>query len=84
MTLALARDKLAYTQDQLERLSAQVRVGDLTPVMEMYEDEIRRPLRSALMGSLLRNVFVQVQKAKVSSSLKCAFHAELTNASGRH
>ncbi|KAI4524433.1 NCA2-domain-containing protein [Schizophyllum commune Loenen D] len=65
MTLALARDKLAYTQDQLERLSAQVRVGDLTPVMEMYEDEIRRPLRSALTGSLLRNVFVQVQKAKV-------------------
>ena len=72
MTLALARDKLAYTQDQLERLSAQVRVGDLTPVMEMYEDEIRRPLRSALTGSLLRNVFVQVQKAKVCSSPKCA------------
>lgn len=72
MTLALARDKLAYTQDQLERLSAQVRVGDLTPVMEMYEDEIRRPLRSALTGSLLRNVFVQVQKAKVCSYPKCA------------
>lgn len=65
MTLALARDKLSYTQAQLDNLSAQVRVGDLTPVMEMYEEDIRRPLRSVLAGSLLRNVFVQVQKAKV-------------------
>ncbi|TRM60545.1 ATP synthase regulation protein NCA2-domain-containing protein [Schizophyllum amplum] len=60
MTLALARDKLSYTQAQLDNLSAQVRVGDLTPVMEMYEEDIRRPLRSVLAGSLLRNVFVQV------------------------
>ncbi|KAL1744523.1 ATP synthase regulation protein NCA2-domain-containing protein [Schizophyllum fasciatum] len=65
MTLALARDKLAYTQEQLNDLSAKVRVGDLTPVMEMYEEQIRSPLRSAVTGSLLRNVFVQVQKAKV-------------------
>lgn len=66
MTLALARDKLQYNEDQLAALSKQIRLGDMTPVMEVYEEDIRKPLRSAIGGTLLRNVFIQVQKAKVS------------------
>ncbi|KDR79488.1 hypothetical protein GALMADRAFT_243589 [Galerina marginata CBS 339.88] len=65
MTLALARDSLHYSPTQLEALSEQVRMGDLTPVMQAYEEDIRSPLRSALTGTLLRNAFIQVQKAKV-------------------
>ncbi|KAF8895348.1 ATP synthase regulation protein NCA2-domain-containing protein [Infundibulicybe gibba] len=65
MTLSLARDELHYGPEQLAALSQQIRVGDLTPVLQLYEEDIRRPLKSALTGTLLRSVFIQVQKAKV-------------------
>lgn len=65
MTLSLARDALNYTPSQLEVLAEQVKVGDLTPVMQLYEEDIRTPLHSALRGTLMRNAFIQVQKAKV-------------------
>jgi nuclear control of ATPase protein 2 len=65
MTLSLAKDELHYGPEQLVTLSKQIKVGDLTPVLELYEEDIKRPLKSALTGTLLRSVFVQVQKAKV-------------------
>jgi nuclear-control-of-ATPase protein 2 len=65
MTLALAKDKLNYSQDQLASLSKQIRLGDLTPVLEIYEEDIKNPVKSAVTGTLLRSVFVQIQKAKV-------------------
>jgi len=65
MTLSLARDELRYDSQQLNALAQKIRVGDLTPIMEIYEEDIRRPLRSAMMGSLLRGLFIQIQKAKV-------------------
>ncbi|KAI0789783.1 NCA2-domain-containing protein [Abortiporus biennis] len=65
MTLSLARDKLGYTPEQMNALSQQIRVGDLTTVMQIYEDDIKTPLKSAIGGTLLRTLFVQVQKAKV-------------------
>ena len=65
MALALARDSLKYTPTELEMLATRVRMGDLTPVMEIYEEDIRTPFRSALTGTLLRNLFIQIQKAKV-------------------
>ena len=68
MTLSLARDKLNYTPEQMVALSQQLRTGDLTAVMQIYEDDIRNPLRSAVGGTLLRTLLVQVQKAKVRRS----------------
>ncbi|KAJ3557126.1 hypothetical protein NM688_g1633 [Phlebia brevispora] len=65
MALSLAKDKLNYTPAQMTALSQQIRTGDLTSVMQIYEDDIRSPLRSALGGTLLRTLLVQVQKAKV-------------------
>ncbi|KAI0076305.1 NCA2-domain-containing protein [Panus rudis PR-1116 ss-1] len=65
MTLALAKEKLNYGPEQLDALARQIRLGDLTPVMQIYEDDIKSPLRSAIGGTLLRTLFVQVQKAKV-------------------
>lgn len=71
MTLSLAKDTLHYTTSQLEVLAQQVRIGDLTPVLQAYEEDIRTPLRSALTGTLLRNAFIQVQKAKVREIFIC-------------
>lgn len=69
MTLSLAKDKLNYTPEQMAALSQQLRGGDLTTVMQIYEDDIRSPLRSAVGGTLLRTLLVQVQKAKVGQSV---------------
>ncbi|KAL4080901.1 NCA2-domain-containing protein [Scleroderma citrinum] len=65
MSLALARDKLGYDQEQLSSLSRQIRLGDFTPVLRLYEEDIKSPVKSVLTGNLLRTLFVQVQKAKV-------------------
>jgi nuclear-control-of-ATPase protein 2 len=69
MTLSLAKDELHYGPEQLATLSKQIKVGDLTPVLQLYEEDIKSPLKSALTGTLLRSVFVQVQKAKVIKEL---------------
>ncbi|EIW81016.1 nuclear control of ATP synthase 2 [Coniophora puteana RWD-64-598 SS2] len=65
MSLSLAQEKLKYTSEQLDELSRQIRTGDLTTVLRLYEEDIKTPLRSAVGGSLIRSVLVQVQKAKV-------------------
>ena len=69
MPLALAAEKLQYSIPQLEALARQVQMGDLTAVMQIYEEEIKSPLKSAMQGSLLRSLFIQVQKAKVRNGV---------------
>ena len=68
MALSLARDKLNYSPAQLDDLSNKLRLGDLTPILQIYEEDIKSPVRSAVSGTLLRSLFVQVQKAKVRFS----------------
>ncbi|KAF8627426.1 hypothetical protein AX17_006241 [Amanita inopinata Kibby_2008] len=65
MALSLAKDELHYGTEQLQDFSQKIRVGDLTPILELYEEDIKHPMKSALLGTLLRSVFIQVQKAKV-------------------
>jgi nuclear-control-of-ATPase protein 2 len=65
MTLSLARDKLNYSPAQLDDLSNKLRLGDLTPILILYEENIKRPFRSTIHGTLLRSAFIQIQKAKV-------------------
>ncbi|KAK0504000.1 NCA2-domain-containing protein [Armillaria luteobubalina] len=65
MTISLAKDHLHYGPDELAELSKQVKLGDITPVLKLYETDIRSPLRSVITGNLLRTLFIQVQKAKV-------------------
>ncbi|KAF9242521.1 NCA2-domain-containing protein [Melanogaster broomeanus] len=65
MALALAKEKLGYDETRLAALAEQIRLGDLTPVLQLYEEDIKRPFKSAVAGTLLRSLFVQVQKAKV-------------------
>lgn len=63
--MALAMDKQSLTEDELRNLGAQIRQGDLTPVLRVYEDDIKKPVRSAVAGTLIRSLLIQVQKAKV-------------------
>jgi hypothetical protein len=65
MALSLARDKLNYSPTQLDDLSDKLRFGDLTPILQIYEEDIKSPVRSAVSGTLLRSAFIQVQKGKV-------------------
>lgn len=65
MALSLAKDKLSYSPAQLEDLSNKLHVGDLTPILQIYEEDIKSPVRSTVFGTLLRSAFIQIQKAKV-------------------
>ncbi|WFD34291.1 Nuclear control of ATPase protein 2 [Malassezia cuniculi] len=64
MVVTLLEDR-GVRGDALVDASKRVRNGDLTPVMELYEAQIREPMRSVFSGTLIRSVLVQVQKAKV-------------------
>lgn len=68
MTLSLSADKLKYNGTQLAELSARIREGDLTPVLKIYEDDIKNPVKSALTGTLVRSLLIQIQKTKVRAS----------------
>ena len=37
--------------------------------MQVYEEDIQTPIKSAIRGTLIRGILVQVQKAKVCLSL---------------
>ncbi|KAG8903599.1 Nuclear control of ATPase protein 2 [Tulasnella sp. 403] len=69
MVLSLAKEKLNYSQEQLETLSYQVRQGDLTPVLKIYEQDIKSPLSSIFTGNLVRSLLIQVHKTKVDVDL---------------
>lgn len=66
MAVALGKDQLGYTQQQIDALHHQVERGDLTAVLKVYEEDIKSPIRSALTGTLVRSLLIQVQKMKVS------------------
>lgn len=65
MTIALGTEKLGYTPEQIESLRQQIQQGDLTPVLQVYENDIKSPIRSAVTGTLIRGLLIQVQKLKV-------------------
>ena len=65
MALSLSKDKYKFSPAELEGLSMQIRRGDLTPVLKVYEEDLKSPLKSAIAGSLIRSLLIQVQKMKV-------------------
>lgn len=65
MALSLSAEKLNYTPEQLAELSNQIKLGDLTPVLKLYEDDIKSPIKNVIAGSLVRTLLIQVQKVKV-------------------
>lgn len=66
MVVDFARDNPQFLQtDSLEMLKSSARNGDLTSVLIAYEKSIKNPLRSAIGGSLIRALLIQIQKTKV-------------------
>lgn len=53
------------TPQELEVIREHVKEGDLTPVLKAYERDLRRPLKGAINGELVRALLIQIQKTKV-------------------
>ncbi|GAA5822715.1 hypothetical protein JCM11251_004353 [Rhodosporidiobolus azoricus] len=69
MVLDFARDEYHLPPDQLAALAEKVRSGDLTTVLKAWEKDIKSPIKSAVSGSLIRTLLIQVQKVKVDVAL---------------
>ncbi|KAJ3094213.1 Nuclear control of ATPase protein 2 [Phlyctochytrium planicorne] len=71
MVVDFAKDhgSLASGTKSIDSLLESVQRGDLTVVLEKYEEDIKFPLRKALSGDLIRSVLIQVQKGKVDMEL---------------
>lgn len=52
-----------------EVLIEKVQQGDLTKFMEIYETQLRHPIKNIVSGELVRSLLIQVQKTKVDGSL---------------
>jgi nuclear-control-of-ATPase protein 2 len=68
MVVDFGRDVYKLDDAQLEALRAKVQSGDMEEVLKAYENEIRQPIKSALVGHLIRTLLIQVQKTKVADS----------------
>ncbi|KAF3910492.1 hypothetical protein ABW20_dc0110591 [Dactylellina cionopaga] len=53
------------TPQQIEIIRENVKQGDLTPVLKVYEQDLKKPIRGAVTGELLRSLLIQIQKTKV-------------------
>ena len=82
MVTALSVEKLNYSDMQIAELTQKIREGDLTPVLRVYEEDIRHPIRSAVMGTLVRSLLIQVQKMKVCVECIMGLNALLTGSVG--
>ncbi|GAA6059532.1 hypothetical protein JCM10212_006030 [Sporobolomyces blumeae] len=69
MVVDFARDEYHLSGPELDALAARVREGDLTTVLKAWEQDIKSPIRSAVGGSLIRTLLIQVQKVKVDVAL---------------
>jgi len=65
MATALSLEKLNYNDVQVGEMALKMREGDLTPIPRVYEQDIKQPIRSAIMGTLNRSLLIQVQKMKI-------------------
>ena len=50
---------------EIELVRANVKEGDLTPVLKAYEHDLRKPFQGAIKGELVRALLIQIQKTKV-------------------
>lgn len=65
MVTSFSAEKYNLSGPELARVTARVKEGDLTHVLKIYESELKSPLKSAVSGSLIRALLIQIQKAKV-------------------
>lgn len=46
-----------------------IKSGDMTLVMNDYEKDLKNPIKSIILGDMIRNILIQIQKTKVDGSL---------------
>ncbi len=69
MVIDFARDHGVTDAIELHSISERLQLGDMSPVLEAYENEIKKPFRNVILGDLIRSLFIQLQKAKVDGEL---------------
>lgn len=69
MTSEFGREKFGWDDAQVQQMTQHVREGNLTEVLKVWESEIKTPIRSALAGSLIRVLLIQIQKVKVDLAI---------------
>ncbi|KAG7841095.1 hypothetical protein KL942_002083 [Ogataea angusta] len=76
MVLEYSLDNQAYfgqsegmSQDMAELVKREVAQGNLEIVMKGYENDLKSPLKSIILGDMVRNLLIQVQKMKVDGAL---------------
>ncbi|KAG7860979.1 hypothetical protein KL939_001546 [Ogataea angusta] len=76
MVLEYSLDNQAYfgqsegmSQDMVELVKREVAQGNLEIVMKGYENDLKSPLKSIILGDMVRNLLIQVQKMKVDGAL---------------
>ncbi|KAJ6262867.1 hypothetical protein Dda_1424 [Drechslerella dactyloides] len=62
---AAADNTTSLTAAQIAVIRESVKQGDLTPVLRVYEQDLKKPIRGAVTGELLRSLLIQIQKTKV-------------------
>ncbi len=62
---SLAAGASSLSESQVSEIRAKVKEGDVTPVLKAYERDLRKPLKGAVSGDLVRSLLIQVQKTKV-------------------
>ena len=67
MVYEFAQDNGIETTPDL--VKQDIKNGDMKLVMSRYENEIRRPIKYIISGSLLRLILIQVQKGKVDGAV---------------
>jgi nuclear-control-of-ATPase protein 2 len=50
---------------QIQDIKDMIREGDLTPVLKIYEKDVKNPLLGAMRGRLIRALLIELKKTKV-------------------
>lgn len=61
--------ELDMNKSEVAKIRADIRDGDLTPILRVYEKELQSPLYGAIRGNLIRALLIQIQKTKVDVEL---------------
>lgn len=68
MIVSFVKEKSNSNID-VDTLVQQIEHGDLTDFMEIYENQLEKPIKNIVTGGLIRSLLIQVQKTKVEGSL---------------
>jgi len=62
---ASTKEKVSHRREFLSTINERARNQDMNIVMKNYQQELNTPIRSALLGDLIKGILIQVQKVKV-------------------